>query len=498
MRGARAPGGLGPAKVDPRTMKHCVYTWILAAALSMALGVPAIAQPSGVYPRLLCDNAPVNLEDCQVNGLSNPFQNLDLQTPFQGTLSPNLQHLYVVNFNSDNYSILSVGNPSEVSSLKNVNLDQGCFPVDLAIVADKLFVGCFGPDLLGTRTEEGRLEVFTKNQLGTYEVRGPRIELDPDPGVPDTDPFTSVTGITSSADGKFLYVAMILEDSCGPFRIRFGSVAVVRTDNYTISDQFPHTSTCGRPGNQELLEPLDIVRSPDGRKLYVSLHASTPPDVAVLNVSPDGSTIPGSSYDHIPLCSTQGCNDPSDEDAKNPAALLLSPDGSKLYVTHNGQPVGDPRFRISVANTASRTVTSRINLPSSGSQFIDYNPTLPVYTSDLTKILVPLYGDNDNLGDHVAVINAATDTLDLAATIPIPRSRASNLEPIQTAQPIAIVVHPAQPFAYVLNSVPDTIAVLRTVPPPVPELGPLALVAALVLLGLRLHRRKTQGVGSRA
>lgn len=480
-------------------MKHgAVYTWLLAAGLSVVAMDGALAQPNGVYPRLLCDNNPATPEDCKTNGLDNPFQDLALGTPFQGQLSPNLQHLYVVNNFGDTYSILSVGNPSEVSNLKNVNLDQDCFAVDLAIVADKLFVGCFGPDLLGSRTEEGRLEVFTKNQLGTYEVRGPRIELDPDPGVPDTEPFTSVTGITSSADGKFLYVAMIQEDSCnGPFRFRFGSVAVVRTDNYTISDQFPHTSICGRASNQELLEPLDIVRSPDGRKLYVSLHSSTPSDVAVLSVSPDGSAIPGASYEHIPLCSTPGCNDPSDEDAKDPAALLLSPDGSKLYVTHNGL-TGTPRYRISVANTASRTVTTRINLPSSGPDFIDYNPTLPVYTSDLTKILVPLYGDNDNFGDHVAVINAATDTLDLAATIPIPRSQASNAEPIQIAQPIAIVVNPAQPFAYVINNVPDTIAVLRTVPPPVPELGPTALVAALVLLGLRLQRWRIQGVRSRA
>ena len=206
-----------------------------------------------------------------------------------------------------------------------------------------------------------------------------------------------MTAITSSADGKFLYVAMFLEDSCnGPFRFRFGSVAVVRTDNYTVSDQFPHTSTCGRVGNQELLEPLDSSEAPTAGSCTSRCTSSTPPDVAVLSVSQDGSAIPGSSYEHIPLCSTAGCNDPSDEDAKDPAALL-SPDGSKLYVTHNGL-TGTPRYRISVVNTASRTVTNRINLPSSGSGFIDSNPTLPVYTSDLTKILVPLYGDNDDPG----------------------------------------------------------------------------------------------------
>jgi DNA-binding beta-propeller fold protein YncE len=471
---------------------------ILGAGLAAVALLAAAAAGAQSFPRLYCTNNPADPNDCQILGVDNPIQNLGLGTPLGAQISPDAQYLYVANNFGDTYSILSIQTPSRVSPVIQVNTPEvNCFPVDVAVVGNKLYLACFGPNLVGTRFAEGHIEVFVKGPSDPY-IQAPagRIDLDPDPNAIDTEPFTSITDILASADGRHLYVAYIEEQTCGPFRFQFGSFAIVRTDTDQVTDRFPDLPLCGR-GNQEMLEPLNLALSPDGRRLYASLHKSFPPHVAELAVSATGAAFTGNDYTRINLCSDSSCSNASDEDSKDPAGLLLSADGSKLYVTHNGL-TGIPRFRISVVNTASRTVSRRIDLPGAASpSFIDYNPTAPAFTRDGSKLLVPLFGDDSNLGDHIAVVNTGSDTLDLAATITVPVSAQFDGGTQRLPQPVSVLLHPTQPFAYSVNNLPDTITVLQT-ELLVPEFGLGTMLIALAGLGVLIHRSRTASGGRRA
>jgi DNA-binding beta-propeller fold protein YncE len=492
---------------------HRPAVFLLAALAAVSAVEPATAQigscPGNKYPCLYCPDGTTGSDSdlvCFINRQAiktNPLQGLGVSRPIGMAFSPDNKYLYLTSLDSDSYSIMTIasggadlqpvrdvgGNPLHI----NMQFTP-CNPVDAVVQNDKLYVACLDPPGTGTRTEEGHIEVFRKGDFDYASIPSTpgRIDVDPNPGSIDTQPYTAITDLLPSKDGQHLYVSYVEQQKCDFLEFQFGSLAIVDTTSDQVVDKFPTQPLCNRPGGLEMLEPANMALSPDGRTLYVTLHKSSPSQVGSIGLSAAGDRFTAATFSPIILCRDVNCSDPDDENAKDPAGILVTRDGSKLYVTHNGL-TGVPRFRISVINTASRSVSQRIDLPGpSDPNFIDYNPTAPALSRDGSKLLVPLFGDDNNPGNHIAVINTASDTLDLGATILVPRS-ADGAGVTKETQPFTLLLHPTAPFAYVAGHVTGTVVVLLAEPPPVPELSIAALVAAVLLLGLALRRTRARG-----
>jgi hypothetical protein len=503
-------------------MSHATKS-LAAALLAASLLSPAAAQTVS-QPRLYCPDGEREDDfgafECLIDeesDLTNPLINMGLGNPVGSVLSPDGQFIYVTNLLGDTYSVLRVlsgagqfpggaivspvraggGSPLLVN-LQGTTSDTSCVPANVAVARGKLYVTCLAPVDGSTRTEEGHIEVFQPGPFGYIDTFLRRVDVDPNPqptGTVQPRPSTSVTGLLSASNG-YIYVAYTVQDNClFGLPTAVGSVAILDPATDTIVDRFPgNDNPCSRNTDLALNEPLGLALSADATRLYVTPRKTSSPHVAEIALSSPSSFADKTTYTRINLCSNATCTGSGDAEARDPAGLLRV-GANTLYVTHNGfLGSGNPRFRISIVNLTSRSVSKRLELPPvSTPQFYGFNPTSPVLTGDGRFVLVPLFGDSGSVGNHVAVVDHAAQ--ELAAPILIPRSAGFTGGHKAEAQPVSVVAHPQYPFAYVVNNIPDNIAVIQTRTihlGPVPAAGLLGLAAAaaaLAALGVRRMRR---------
>ncbi len=417
------------------------------------------------------------------DGTLNPLRDLDLASPLGEAISPVGDYLYVANNFGDTVSVLSLStNGLSVQPRAKIALSSSCFPVDIEIGGkdNRLYVACFGPGIGDFRSVEGHVETYAKGISGYYELFKERIEFDPDPGATDTRPFTSITDMLPRPDGKYLYVTGFQNELClGIIPIDFGVVWIVDTTTHQVVDTYPPGSDlCSRLVDEYYVEPVNLALSPDGGTLYASINGSDPPIVLEMPLASGGGRFNDVAIKSIDLGSNSA--------DKDPAGLYITDDGSTLFVTHNGlNEVA--RFRISVVDLVTRSVVKRIDLPGiSDPNFIDYNPTSLVPIAG-GWLLVPLFGNDNNAGNTVAMISISLR--ELVGFIQIPQSSTQTGGTIQDNGPVSVVVNPGTNIAYVLNHLPDNIAVLD-LPPMSSGLSPLVFLLGFGMLTLLVHRRR--------
>lgn len=168
--------------------------------------------------------------------------------------------------------------------------------------------------------------------------------------------------VTVRPDGARIYIA---HQGLGPNGTGDNAVTVVDADTNSVITDIPLGD----------MESTGIAVSPDGARVYVSnvVRGSTDARISVIN------TLANTVDLSIPMGSV-------------PFALKVTPDGSKLYVTHSFDD------RVSVVATASNSIV--------GSIAVGRAPQGAAITPDGNSLLV-----TNVVGDSVSVIDVATDVV---------------------------------------------------------------------------------------
>lgn len=191
------------------------------------------------------------------------------------------------------------------------------------------------------------------------------------------------TAIAVTPDGKRLYIA---HQGLGPNGARPTAATVVDTATNSVITNIPLGD----------FESSGVAISPDGARAYVSniLTGSSRGHVAVIDTATNtlALTIPTESV---------------------PFGLAVTPNNSKVYVTHSFDD------RVSVITTATNTVTASIPVGKAPQEGVKVTP-------DGSKLLVA-----NILSNNVMIINVATDTVESTIAVgEAPHGLAISLVPV--------------------------------------------------------------------
>ncbi|MFF8907933.1 beta-propeller fold lactonase family protein [Streptomyces olivaceoviridis] len=303
------------------------------------------------------------------NGAPTPTQ-AQGSAPSAIVTAPDGRAVYVVERNAGVVQPYRVGADGTLSPLSDPVLTGGRTPFGTAIAPD-------GRTLYTANLGSGTVSVFAINADGTLTLRGDPVPATDNPrglavtpdgrflyvghGVPLTDLTNTLdrfaigpdgtlsgrstvattggagTGMGTTPDGQYLYVAATTTDQLFGFRVRKdGALTATPGSPYSVADH-----------------PEGVAVSPDGRHLFLASPSQVRPDtvhaVSAFTIGTDGSlrAVPGSPF----------------EAGAGPVGIAVTPDGRFLYVSHFD---GNELYSFAIGSTGALTRTPGSPVSSGG------------------------------------------------------------------------------------------------------------------------------------